>query len=88
MFLGELSCLFVFFIVYLFRKRMWNRRHVVGSSGAAFDLDDEAEEPKIPKFNPFIFLPPALCDVIATSLSYTGLNLTTASSYQMLRGKL
>uniref|UniRef100_A0A914E0U5 Sugar phosphate transporter domain-containing protein n=1 Tax=Acrobeloides nanus TaxID=290746 RepID=A0A914E0U5_9BILA len=65
---------------------MWSRRHVVGSSGAAFDIDDEAEEPKIPKFNPFIFLPPALCDVIATSLSYTGLNLTTASSYQMLRG--
>uniref|UniRef100_A0A914EKX5 Solute carrier family 35 member F6 n=1 Tax=Acrobeloides nanus TaxID=290746 RepID=A0A914EKX5_9BILA len=65
---------------------MWTRRHVVGSSGAAFDIDDEAEEPKIPKFNPFIFLPPALCDVIATSLSYTGLNLTTASSYQMLRG--
>jgi len=40
----------------------------------------------MPKFNPLIFFPPACCDVLATSLMYIGLNLTTASSYQMLRG--
>ena len=39
-----------------------------------------------PKFNPFIFLPPALCDMTATSIQYIGLTLTYASSFQMLRG--
>ena len=37
-------------------------------------------------FNPLIFLPPALCDMLGTSLAYIGLNLTFASSFQMLRG--
>jgi drug/metabolite transporter (DMT)-like permease len=39
-------------------------------------------------YNPFIFLPPALCDMTATSTMYIGLNLTYASSFQMLRGAL
>lgn len=38
-------------------------------------------------FSPWIFLPPALCDMLATSTMYVGLNLTFASSFQMLRGK-
>merc|ERR1719277_1955985 len=38
------------------------------------------------KFNPLIFLPPALCDMTATSVQYIGLTLTYASSFQMLRG--
>ena len=33
-----------------------------------------------------IFLPPALCDMTATSVQYIGLTLTYASSFQMLRG--
>lgn len=37
-------------------------------------------------FNPLIFLPAALCDMCGTSLMYIGLNLTFASSFQMLRG--
>lgn len=37
-------------------------------------------------FNPFILLIPALCDMIATSIMYIGLNMTYASSFQMLRG--
>lgn len=86
MFLGELMCLIVFFIVYLIRKRLWQSRNAVGAGGSVTELDDNNDEPKIPKFNPLIFLPPALCDVLATSISYVGLNLTTASSYQMLRG--
>lgn len=87
MFLGELSCLLVYFIIYFFRKRYWNQRHTLGESGVIFELEDElSEEPSIPRFNPFIFLPPAICDVLATSIMYIGLNLTTASSFQMLRG--
>lgn len=36
------------------------------------------------KFSPLIFFLPACCDALATSLIYIGLNLTYASSYQML----
>lgn len=87
MFVGELSCLFVYFIMHYIKKRYWQSRRAVGESGAVFDLGDENdEEPVIPKFNPLIFLPPAFCDVVATSIMYIGLNLTTASSFQMLRG--
>ena len=35
---------------------------------------------------PQVFLPPALCDMTATSVQYIGLTLTYASSFQMLRG--
>ncbi|CAH1240399.1 SLC35F6 [Branchiostoma lanceolatum] len=38
------------------------------------------------KFNPLVFLAPALCDMTGTSLMYIGLTLTYASSFQMLRG--
>lgn len=89
MFIGELLCLVVYFGIYFFRKYMWQKRNRIGESGAIFELDDElTEEPIIPKFNPVIFLPPAICDVVATSLMYVGLNLTTASSFQMLRGTI
>lgn len=87
MFIGEFSCLVVFFIIYYIKKYRYNRRNQVGDDAAAFDLDDiDVEEPKFPNINPFIFLPPACCDVLATSLMYIGLNMTTASSFQMLRG--
>jgi uncharacterized membrane protein len=47
------------------------------------------EPPKSSKpFNRFILLLPALCDMTATSLMYTGLNLTDASVFQMLRGSV
>jgi len=39
-------------------------------------------------FNPLVLLPPAMCDMVATSVMYIGLNLTYASSFQMLRGVL
>lgn len=87
MFIGELSCLAVYFGIYYFRRRLWLKRNMIGESNTYFELDEELnEEPLIPKFNIFIFLPPAICDVIATSFMYIGLNLTTASSFQMLRG--
>ena len=34
-------------------------------------------------FSPFVFLPPALCDMTATSIQYIGLTLTYASSFQV-----
>ncbi|KAL0965018.1 hypothetical protein UPYG_G00275720 [Umbra pygmaea] len=37
-------------------------------------------------FNPLLFLPPALCDMTATCIMYVALNMTSASSFQMLRG--
>ncbi|KAJ6633965.1 Solute carrier family 35 member F6, partial [Pseudolycoriella hygida] len=39
-------------------------------------------------FNPFILFVPAMCDMIATSIMYVGLNLTYASSFQMFRGSV
>uniref|UniRef100_A0A0N5C4F1 CRT-like domain-containing protein n=1 Tax=Strongyloides papillosus TaxID=174720 RepID=A0A0N5C4F1_STREA len=70
MFLGELSCLGVYYLLKYTRKNVHN----------------EAENVATTTVNPFIFLPPAFCDVFATSIMYVGLNLTTASSFQMLRG--
>ncbi|KAL5014312.1 hypothetical protein ScPMuIL_008582 [Solemya velum] len=45
------------------------------------EVDEGSQE-----FNRFIFLPAAMCDMLATSLMYVGLNLTFPSSFQMLRG--
>ncbi|XP_022344733.2 solute carrier family 35 member F6-like [Crassostrea virginica] len=71
MFLGEFSCLIAFQII-----KLYNRKR------------NPSQEPNLgnQSFNPLIFLPPALCDMCGTSLMYVGLNLTYASSFQMLRG--
>lgn len=77
MFLGELSCLLAYKLLYLYYKRK--------------DYTEDQLPPSISgthSFNPLIFLPPAICDMTATSLMYIGLNLTYASSFQMLRGAL
>ncbi|XP_041662101.1 solute carrier family 35 member F6 [Cheilinus undulatus] len=69
MFLGELSCLAVFYILLCHDRRN--------------------PEPKInpgQSFNPLLFFPPAMCDMTATSIMYVALNMTSASSFQMLRG--
>ncbi|XP_048733846.1 solute carrier family 35 member F6-like isoform X2 [Ostrea edulis] len=71
MFLGEFSCLIAFQIIKLYhRVRHPDREQNLGNQS----------------FNPLIFLPAALCDMCGTSLMYIGLNLTYASSFQMLRG--
>jgi drug/metabolite transporter (DMT)-like permease len=87
MFIGEFCCLIAFFIIYAIQKISWRKRNIEGDGGVVAELEDDSE-PTIPKFNPFIFLPPALCDILGTSLMYIGLNLTSASSYQMLRGSV
>ncbi|KAM9315725.1 solute carrier family 35 member F6 [Gastrophryne carolinensis] len=69
MFLGELSCLAVFYIL-VFRDR---RR-------------PEPTMPPSQPYNPVIFLGPAICDMAGTSIMYVALNMTSASSFQMLRG--
>ncbi|XP_008395732.1 solute carrier family 35 member F6 [Poecilia reticulata] len=69
MFLGEFSCLAVFYILLFHDKRSPEPRMNVGQS-----------------FNPLLFFPPAMCDMMATSIMYVALNMTSASSFQMLRG--
>lgn len=75
MFIGEFSCLIFFKIM------MWihSRRNT-----------PEDELPDMLKgnrdFNPLIFYLPAACDMVGTSMMYVGLNMTYASSFQMLRG--
>ncbi|XP_058988410.1 solute carrier family 35 member F6 isoform X1 [Mustela lutreola] len=46
---------------------------------------DASMDPQQP-FNSLLFLPPALCDMTGTSIMYVALNMTSASSFQMLRG--
>jgi len=75
MFLGEMLCMVAFWIV---RWRQTRR------SASSYPPLDETNAPK--KFNPLIFLPPALCDMTATCVQYVGLTITYASSFQMLRG--
>lgn len=73
MFLGEMSCLLAFKALFWYYTKSPNKElppSVTGNSD----------------FNPIIFLPPAMCDLIATSIMYVGLELTFASSFQMLRG--
>ncbi|XP_042359351.1 solute carrier family 35 member F6 [Plectropomus leopardus] len=51
--------------------------------------DRRRPEPQVnpgQSFNPLLFFPPAMCDMTATSLMYVALNMTSASSFQMLRG--
>ncbi|KAG8298210.1 hypothetical protein J6590_018614 [Homalodisca vitripennis] len=79
MFLGEAYCLLAFKIalfIQIYRQRQGN------------SLEESTITRGNQEFSPWIFLPPAVCDMIATSLMYIGLNLTYASSFQMLRGSV
>ncbi|NWS78970.1 S35F6 protein, partial [Crotophaga sulcirostris] len=71
MFLGEFSCLGVFYLL-VWRDR-WRPEPTMAPS-----------QP----FSPLLFLPPALCDMTGTSIMYVALNMTSASSFQMLRGSV
>ncbi|XP_042245507.1 solute carrier family 35 member F6 isoform X3 [Thunnus maccoyii] len=57
--------------------------------GSLTRLCRRSPEPKMnpgQSFNPLLFFPPAMCDMTATSIMYVALNMTSASSFQMLRG--
>ncbi|XP_031717506.1 solute carrier family 35 member F6 [Anarrhichthys ocellatus] len=69
MFLGELSCIVVFYILLCHDRRRPEPKMNPGQS-----------------FNPLLFFPPAMCDMTATCIMYVALNMTSASSFQMLRG--
>ena len=73
MFVGEMMCMVAHHVVVWWRKRK-----------AQQGRRDPDPEPT--PFNPLVFLPPALCDMTATSIQYIGLTLTYAASFQMLRG--
>ncbi|XP_076128793.1 solute carrier family 35 member F6 [Alosa pseudoharengus] len=69
MFLGELSCLAVFYLLLCHDRRSPEPTMDPGQS-----------------FNLLLFLAPAMCDMTGTSIMYVALNMTSASSFQMLRG--
>ncbi|EFN78988.1 solute carrier family 35 member F6 [Harpegnathos saltator] len=75
MFFGEALC----FVAFKFFYYYYNRR-------ADGSVDNNVLTKGTRIFNPFILLIPALCDMCATSIMYIGLNMTYASSFQMLRG--
>ncbi|XP_055706840.1 solute carrier family 35 member F6 isoform X2 [Phlebotomus papatasi] len=77
MFIGEMLCLLAFKMLYYNLKR---RRD---GSEDTHELTRGNRE-----FNPFILFIPAMCDMIATSIMYIGLNLTYPSSFQMFRGSV
>ncbi|GAU97693.1 hypothetical protein RvY_08944 [Ramazzottius varieornatus] len=82
MFLGEFLCLLVFGAAWLI-----GRRRTAGTEGDVplVRLEGQIQEPFTYK-KMLVFLPPALCDMTATSIMYVGLTMTNASSFQMLRG--
>jgi len=87
MFLGEMMCMVAFYIVKWYRERKRQRELAYLRLDANETSPNNVDEPvQETPFNPFIFLPPALCDMTATSIQYIGLTLTYASSFQMLRG--
>lgn len=77
MFLGEALCFVAFKILYYYYSRRGD-----GS------VDNNALTKGSRIFNPLLLLVPALCDMFATSIMYIGLNMTYASSFQMLRGSV
>merc|ERR1719322_412356 len=84
MFVGEMMCMVAYKLVKCYRNRRRSQ-----SSGIQIQNEGEDEQPQEeqrPSYNPFIFLPPALCDMTATSIQYIGLTLTYAAIFQMLRG--
>ncbi|EFO26183.1 hypothetical protein LOAG_02297 [Loa loa] len=85
MFIGELSCLFVYIIArYIQNHRVQTSPY--SDEGSGNGIPSHISEQSFLKFNPWVFAVPAFCDVLATSIMYIGLNLTQASSFQMLRG--
>ncbi|CAG9537189.1 unnamed protein product [Cercopithifilaria johnstoni] len=77
-FIGELSCLFVYFIARYIQK-------LYGDEDSGCDTSILTGRNSL-RFNPWVFAVPAFCDVLATSIMYISINLTQASSFQMLRG--
>eukprot|EP01027_Heterolobosea_sp_BB2_P014025 GEZU01020184.1.p1 GENE.GEZU01020184.1~~GEZU01020184.1.p1 ORF type:complete len:383 (-),score=161.30 GEZU01020184.1:83-1231(-) len=96
MFLGEFLCL-VAYRVFLFgkfvNKKLRGNNADAEETQAIIDAERNAsiqqdKKKTTKKFNPFIFLLPAMCDLSGTTIMNYGLMMTYASVYQMLRGML
>ncbi|XP_058058305.1 solute carrier family 35 member F6 [Anopheles bellator] len=77
MFLGEFLCLLTFKAIYYHLRRKNN---------GAEDRHDLVRGNR--EFSPFVLFVPAMCDMLATSIMYVGLNMTYPSSFQLLRGSV
>ena len=78
MFLGEMLCGATFAIMLLVRKIRGQEIYTAfGSMKLSLRHLGSSW---------LVFFPPAMCDVTGTSIMFMGLNYTTASSFQMLRG--
>jgi len=90
MFLGELLCLFVFYLTllpkYFSKKESSGEENESLTQSDALAGDDSQAKQKKPKLNPLVLWIPACCDLGGTTLLNVGLFLTYASVYQMLRG--
>ena len=90
MFLGESLCL----IVYNTKKAFFPKKRAAGArpsdsvQGRASGRSAQDYSKVKQSWSPLIFLIPACCDMTGTSLMYVGLNLTSASVFQMLRGSV
>ena len=80
MMLGEMLCM-VAYLIYIFcvRKDL-DTEEPDAEDTKEPDTEDTKDKPKP---NPFLFLFPALCDVVATSMMYVGLTYTSASQFQV-----
>ena len=81
MFLGEIFCMGVFLIERNVRAFSRLKREKMGLPISKDDKVLDAQQ-----FNPFIFSIPAILDATASCISYFGLTMTYAASYQLLRG--
>jgi hypothetical protein len=96
MFLGEFLCLLVFKFVWFStaRYRIQQMTYKGDHTSAMVRFwplrinRDTALVAGEQVFNPLIFWVASLFDMLSTSLSYFALNLTTASTFQMLRGSV
>ncbi|VDK62058.1 unnamed protein product [Anisakis simplex] len=85
MFVGEVCCMLAYLVSLMIQRYRWRRRRANHVCTAGCEVCN-SECPTIPRFNWFLFAIPAFFDVVATSMQYIGLLVTSVVSYQMLRG--
>ncbi|KAF5395971.1 hypothetical protein PHET_11476 [Paragonimus heterotremus] len=85
MFLGEIQC-FLVYIIWNCRRRLTKEQQQVQISPEEFKMN-QTEEKKAPLIN-WVFLPLAICDLLATIVSGIGLLYIDASVWQIMRGSL
>jgi len=88
MMLGECLCMLVY-VIYWWAGGL--EKKPVAKRDTEHNGEDEesvSEAAGLGSPSVFLFLPPALCDVTATSMMYVGLTMTSAAQFQMLRGSI